>query len=388
MRIAINADALAEPHSGVGRYLTQLVTSLGLVDGVNDYLLLHSRPISHRPATPSTFSWEEVSVRGTSDAVRQVHWEQRVFPDVARRRDARMLFVPYFAPPLMASVPVVATIHDVISFALPEYRPLSAVRLYQQVIARAARRATMIITGSEHAKSEIIRYLEIPPQRISVIAEAPAPSLRVVTEAQQIQAFREKYRLGDRYLFYLGGFDSRKNLPLLIAAFATVIHRVNDPTVKLLLSGDTSLLGSSPLYPDWRPLAQKFGLEGRVVSAYIPDEEVAVAHSGALAFVFPSLYEGFARPPLEAMACGAPVVISDQPALHEIVGDAALEFSLAQGAVAATRSLADQLTRIVTTPELRADLRLRSLARARQFTWAQTAAETSAIFSEVIGTSH
>ena len=386
MRIAINADYLSELHTGTGRYLTQLITALGRVDGINEYLLLHPRPIAERPTTPSSFSWEEVSVRGTSDAVRKVHWEQRVFPEVAKRRDARLLFVPHFAPPLVSSIPIIATIHDVIPLALPEYRPLSAVRLYQEVVRRATKRATMIITVSEHAKSEIMRYLDVPEERIIVIIEAPAPTFRMVTEAQQLRTARERYHLGERYLVYLGGFDIRKNVPLLVAAFAALVHRVNDPSLKLLISGDTGVLGSSPLFPDWRPLAARFGLENRIVNAFVPDEDLPAIYSGALAFVFPSQYEGFGLPPLEAMACGAPVIISDHPALQEVAGDAALEFSLAQGTVAATRSLANQLTRVVTTPALRDDLRLRSLARARQFNWAQTAAETSGIFSEIIGT--
>ncbi|MBA3824741.1 MAG: glycosyltransferase, partial [Ktedonobacterales bacterium] len=176
------------------------------------------------------------------------------------------------------------------------------------------------------------------------------------------------------------------NVPLLVAAFAALVHRVNDPALKLLISGDTSVLGTSPLFPDWRPLAQRFGLENRIVSAFVSDIDLPAIYSGALAFVYPSQYEGFGLPPLEAMACGAPVVISDHPALQEVAGDAALEFSLAQGAVAATRSLANHLTQIVTNPVLREDLRLRSLARVRQFNWAQVAAETSGIFSEIIGT--
>ena len=388
MRIAINGDFLSEPHTGTGRYLTQLITALGTVDGVNNYSVLTPRPVTEHPATPSSFTWEDVPVSGPSEALRKVRWEQRVFPEVARKRDAKLLFIPHFAPPLMTSLPVIATIHDVIPFALPEYRPLSAVWLYQQLVAKGARRATRIITVSEHAKSEIIRLLGIPEEKIIVIAEAPSPQFRSVSDVAKLRIIRSKYGLGDHFLMYLGGFDIRKNVPLLIGAFAALIHRVNDPTLKLLISGDTSVLGTSPLFPDWRPLARKFGVEGRIISTFVPDDDLPALYSATLAFVYPSLYEGFGLPPLEAMACGAPVVVSDHPALQEVVGGAGITFALGAGGVTATRALTDQLARIVSTPELREDYRLRSLARARHFSWAQTAAETSTIFAEITGTRH
>ena len=388
MRIAINGDFLSEPHTGTGRYLTQLITALGTVDGVNEYSVLTPRPVADHPATPSSFTWEDVPVSGPSEALRKVRWEQRVFPEVARKRDAKLLFIPHFAPPLMTALPVIATIHDVIPFALPEYRPLSAVWLYQQLVAQGARRATRIITVSEHAKSEIIRLLGIPADKIHVIAEAPSNQFRSVSDVARLRAVRAKYGIGDRFLMYLGGFDMRKNVPLLIGAFAALIHRVNDPTLKLLISGDTDVLGTSLLFPDWRPLVRKFGIEGRIISTFVPDDDLPALYSATLAFVYPSLYEGFGLPPLEAMACGAPVVVSDHAALQEVVGGAGISFALGTGGVTATRALTDQLARVVSTPELRDDYHLRSLARARHFSWAQTAAETSTIFAEITGTRH
>jgi glycosyltransferase involved in cell wall biosynthesis len=387
MRIAINADYLAEPHTGTGRYLRQLITALGTVDGVNEYSVLTPRLIAERPATPSTFTWEEVLVTGPSESLRKVRWEQRLFPEVARKRDAKVLFIPHFAPPVRASMPVIVTIHDVIPFALPEYRPLSAVWLYQQLVAQGAKRATLIITVSEHAKSEIIRFLGIPAEKIVVIAEAPGSQFRSVSDVARLKAIRTKYHVGERFLTYLGGFDVRKNLSTLIGAFAALLQRVNDPTLKLLISGDTSVLDSSPLFPDWRPLARKFGIESRIICAFVPDEDLPALYSATLAFVYPSRYEGFGLPPLEAMACGAPVIVSDHPALQEVVGGAGMTFSLGSGGGMAIRALTDQLARMVTTPELREDYRLRSLARVRHFSWAQAAAETSAVFAEISGTS-
>lgn len=388
MRIAVNGAYLTEPHTGTGRYLRQLLEAIGQVDGVNEYLILTQEPVEDRPATPSSFIWEDVRVSNPSERLRKVRWEQRAFPEAARRGNAKLLFVPHFAPPVVSSLPVITTIHDVIPFALPEYRSLSATWLYQQLVAQGARRATMVLTVSEHAKSEIIRYLGIPAERITVTQPAPAQTFRPVTEAARLRAVRTKYGLGERFIFYVGGFDVRKNVPLLVGAFAAVAQRVGDPSLKLLISGKTDALGSTPLFPDWRPLVRKFGLESRVVSAFVSDEDMPAVHSAALAFVYPSMYEGFGLPPVEAMACGAPVVVSDHGALQEVAGSAALSFPLhapGESTAASTRALADQLTRLVTTPELREEYHYRALARAARFSWAQTAAETSSIFADLVG---
>lgn len=389
MRIAVNADYLAAPLTGIGRYLTQLTEAMGMVDGVNDYALLTSRPIIQRPSLPSTFTIEEVPVTKPSERLRKLRWEQYTFPEAARKRDAKMVFVPHFAPPVRSSLPVIVTIHDMLPFALPEYRPLSAAQwLYQQVVAKGAQSASRIITVSDFAKSEIIRYLDVREEQITVIPNAPAAQFRPVTDANRLREAQRTYHLGDRYIAYVGGFDMRKNVPLLIGAFAAMLNRTGDPTLKLLLSGDPTPLGTSPLYPDWRMLPRKFGIEGRVINTLVSEADLPAIYSAATAFVYPSMYEGFGLPPVEAMACGAPVIISDHPALREVADAAALTFPLAHEdgvAIAATRALAEQLTRLVQSPELRVEYHERGLARAQHFSWAQAAGETSGIFADVGG---
>lgn len=388
MRIAINADYLAEPQTGVGRYVAQLVEALGTTDGVNTYLALHHRPLAARPATPSTFEWEQVAVSGPSEQLRKVRWEQRAFPEAARKAGARMLFVPYFAPPVLTNLPVVVTIHDVIPFVLPEYRPLGALWAYFQVAAQGARRAGRVITPTAHAKGEVIRVLGVPAERILVIPEAPTLRFRPVADHAVLRATAAKYHAGERFVLYLGGFDRRKNVPLLIGAFAATAHRLGDPHLRLVLSGKTAPLGTGPLFPDWRILARKLGIESRVVSAVISDADLPAMYSASSAFVYPSSYEGFGLPPLEAMACGAPVITSNHPALLEVAGAASLPFELppeGHPASEATRALADRLTRLLADDQLREDYRMRGLARARDFNWSLVAGETSAVFSDLFG---
>lgn len=390
MRIAVNADALSEPQSVTGRYLMQLIAALGTIDGVNEYLILSQRPIHERPATPSSFAWDEAAASGPSERLRRVNWEQITFPDAARRRDAKMLFIPYFAPPYRSSLPVIMTILDLVPFALPDYRPTTT-WVYHQLLERATKRAAYVIAGSEFAKSEIIRLLDVPAERIITIANAPAPTFHPVSDMTRWRAVKARYGLGERFLMYSGGFDVRKNVPMLVGAFAAAAHRASDPTLQLLIAGDVTLLGSGPLYPDWRPLVHRFGATSRVISAEVAEEDLPVLYSMTSGYIYPSQYEGDGQHVLEALRCGAPIIVSDHPALQEAVGSAALTFPLAKlsdgTANAAMRALSNQIVRLVTTPNLRDEYRQRGLARVKQFSWAQTAAEMSALFAEVVGIS-
>ena len=190
-----------------------------------------------------------------------------------------------------------------------------------------------------------------------------------------------RYGLGERFVLYVGGLDQRKNVASLVGAFAAVYHEIGDPDLKLLIGGDPERLGSGPLFPDWRPLAATFGVADQVLCAPIPEEDLAPLYSATSCFVFPSLYEGFGLPPLEAMACGAPVVCSERTSLPEVVGSAGILINPED-----PDALGAAIQRVLSSRDLRDDLRARALARARQFSWDQVAVETSAIYAEVAGT--
>jgi glycosyltransferase involved in cell wall biosynthesis len=391
MRIALNADLLSAPSTGIGRYLSQLIESLGQVDGVNEYIMLSHLSIPSHLPTPSSFSWEEIPVSGPSEQIRRVRWEQRTFPEIARKRNAKMLFVPFFGAPAMANLPSIITVHDLLPFSVLEYRPNSAIWLYHQILVQGIKKATYIIAVSEFIKSELIRLFAIPPERIVVSNGAPPATFRPVTDIIRLRELRAKYNLGEQFLVYNGGFDARKNVPLLIGAFAAAMHRLSDNSTKLIIIGSSNLLGSSALYPDWRPLVRKFGLENRVLNLTVPDDELPTIYSAATAFVYPSGYEGFGWYPLAAMACGVTVIISDHPALQETAGSAGIFFDGTHHesrSVDPMRSLISQITRVLTNDELREEYHQRSLARARMFSWSQTAADMSGIFSEVGGMRH
>jgi glycosyltransferase involved in cell wall biosynthesis len=385
MRVAINGLGLHERSTAVWRYTYHLLAALGRVDGVNDYLVLS--PYDERktlPDAPSSFTIEHTPIgalgKGNQHLAR-VLFEQQVLPAAARRAGAKLLHVPYFAPPLRAGgLPLVVTIPDVLPFRWAQYRGAPHTQAYSLLTARAAHRAEALIAYSEHARGEISALLDISSERVHVIPPATDPRLRPADTAAQAAA-RAKYGLGERFILHVGGLDARQNLELLIGAFAAVYNEIGDPDLTLFIAGDPRRLGSSALYPDWRPLAATFGVFDRIQCAWIAEEDMPAVYSACSCFVFPSLYEGFGLTPLEAMACGAPVVCSNVGAIAEAVGLAGLQVDPGD-----VDRVSAAITRVLTSRELASDLRLRGQAHVRRFAWDRVAAETSALYAEVTGT--
>ncbi|MGO8951661.1 MAG: glycosyltransferase family 4 protein [Ktedonobacterales bacterium] len=384
MRVAFNGLFLQEPQTGTGRYVYNLLESLGRVDGVTEYSILTPAEVPQVPESPSTFEWVTVPVgylRYAGDNLTKVVWEQRTFPQAAKKLGASVMHVPHFAPPLRTyGIPTIVTIHDVIPLRLPAYRGSPAVTAYGQVVARAARSASMIVAVSEYTKRDIIEVLGIPEPRIRVIREAPAPGHRPVTDAARLRAAREKYGLGERFILNVGGLDQRKNIVGLVGAFASVYHDLSDPELQLFIAGDPKRLGTSPLFPDWRPMARTFGVADSILCAPIDEEDLPALYSATSCFVFASVYEGFGLPPLEAMACGAPVVCSDLTSLPETVGSAGILVNPED-----PDRFGRAIQRVLTSSQLRQDLSARGLARVKQFTWDRVAVETSTLYAEVSG---
>src|SRR5581483_3733175 len=177
---------------------------------------------------------------------------------------------------------------------------------------------------------------------------------------------------------YLGGLDQRKNVPQLVRAFAYLYKQMDEPDLQLFISGNPDKQ-TGPFFPDPRPVAAELGVSEHVTYRFVEEEDKPAVYSCASLFVSPTLYEGFGLPPLEAMACGAPVVCSNRTSLPEVVGDAALTVDPED-----TQALVEAMRRVLTDDTLQADLRARSLQRATLFSWHKTAKETLAVYEEVL----
>lgn len=391
MKIGINALFLKTPASGTGQYLWHLLRALVEVDSANDYVLLgpplqgnaHHEP-DHVVGLPYPYlSHTLPSLIERHENIEKLLWEQWTGPAAARAANVDLYHVPHFAPPYLPRTPTVVTIHDVIPLRLRAYRAGASVEAYMRLAARAAHKATLIITVSQHAKQDIMDALRIRPDRIRVIYLAAGDEFAPISDPSILSAARARYGIGDDFIFYIGGLDQRKNVPGLVRAFAHLYQQLKDerPNLQLFISGDPDQQ-RGPLFPDPRPVAAELGVSERVVFGFVEDADKAAILSAAQCFVFPALYEGFGLPPLEAMACGAPVVCSNRTSLPEVVGDAALSVDPGD-----TGALVGALRDVLTNDTLREDLRARSLRRASWFNWQKTARETVAAYEEALARS-
>ena len=384
MKIGMNALFLKYPSSGSGQIFIHLLKALGKLDRSNEYLLLGtaSTPWTNIAGVPfGVQTASALRIARYNEENEKVVWEQLTCPALARKAGVDLYHVPYFAPPLIARIPTVVTIADAIQLRLPDYQHGAKKKLYLRLIAKAARQATIIITLSQHAKHEIVNTIKIPPDRVQVIYQAAAEDLVPITDPATVLEACSRYGLGQRYFLYVGGLDVRKNVLQVVRAFAALYHQSGDPHLQLFIAGDPDKQ-KGPLYPDPRPVAAQLGISDRVVYRFLREEDKSAIYSGATLFLFPSLYEGFGLPPLEAMSCGTPVICSNCTSLPEVVGDAAISLDPDN-----TQDWITAMRHIMSDEALRSDLRSRGLRQAARFTWNKTANETLAVYEEVLARS-
>ncbi|GCE48823.1 glycosyltransferase involved in cell wall biosynthesis [Thermosporothrix hazakensis] len=379
MKIGINALFYQQPFNGSAQYLSQLVRALQEIDQHNVYLLFGPQPITLQPTFPYRVRQVPTLAR-KNENIEKVFWEQITGPAAARAAGVDLFHVPYFASPLFPQTPTVVSVQDIIPLRLPAYQGDIRVKLYMQLVARATHNASKIITISQHAKRDIIDRLHIPEERIRVIYQAAGDEYRPITDPDTLARVRARYGIGERYIFYLGGLDHRKNVPQLVRAFVRLYQELGDPQLQLLVSGNPEKQ-KGPLFPDPRPFGAELEAKGKILYRFVEDEDKPAIMSGASLFVYPSAYEGFGLPPLEALCCGAPVACSNRTSLPEVVGDAALTFDPDN-----LDAFVETMKRGLTDETVRSTLRERARYQTQQFSWKKTAEATLAVYEEVYAT--
>ena len=385
MRIGINALFLQKPATGMGQHLLHLLQGLDSLDDKDQqYMLLAPRfrraYTVRAPQLSDRFREVEVvsALARLGENVEQVWWEQVGIVLAGMRQKIDLLHCPYWSNPLWSPWPTVVTVHDVIQFVLPEYAWRKISRVYFGLVSAGARRAQAVITVSECSKQDIMKIIGLGPERIHVIGNAVDASLYPVRDAWLLASVRERYGIAPRFVLYFGGFDMRKNVPRLIEAYARLPEALRRE-YQLVIAGRYQHLGH-PLYPDPRQTVRRLGLEGNVIfTGQIREQDKAPLYSAATVFAFPSLYEGFGMPVLEAMACGTPVVTSNVSALPEVAGDAGLLVN-----PYAPEAIGEALAELLESAARREDLSRRGLERARRFTWPQVAEQTVRVYKQIL----
>jgi glycosyltransferase involved in cell wall biosynthesis len=378
MRIVISGAFWGQPAVGMGQYLHGLLGALVRVAPEHSYTLLLPADAGPTPALPPgvVARATRTPFDGRSKNLAKLWFEQVAVPAAAAQLKADLLHVPYFAPPLHAAMPIVATIPDVIPLLLPAYHGRAMVRAYLRLVSRAARGVAHVLALSEHARADIVASLGCAPERVTAVLLAAGAQYAPRDHAQAAACVAERYGLRGPFIYYVGGLDARKNLATLLRAFGR-LRRAGGPPAQLVIAGRA--LGSDPvLFPDLDALIAAERLADWVRRLDVPPADNPLLYAAATAFAFPSRYEGFGLPPLEAMACGTPTVVAMASSLPEVVGDAAL--SVPPDDVSGWTTA---LWRLLADASLRAELRRRGLERARCFSYERVARETLAVYRAV-----
>lgn len=360
IRVFLNASSLPERPAGAGVYALELAAALAEHEGV-EVTVAAPRPIAGA---------EHVAAPAGGPA-RGFAWELRGLGEAVERADANVYHGTHFYTPRRLSIPRVATIHDLTFFRLPK-RYGFAHRQYYRAIARTVRWAERVIVPSRAVATDAVRYLGLAPQRIRVIPEAPRAGLRRAP-ADEVAALRGRLGLEERYLLCLGTAEPGKRAVDAIRALPLVRER--HPGVALALAGNPGRL-SNALAAE----AERLGVAGAVkFLGYVPDDDLAALFTGTEALVFPSLFEGFGLPPIEAMACGTPVIATQAPAMDEVLAGAALFVPLRDPA-----AIARAACELLDSPVRRAEASEMSARLAAAYSWKRVAEETVAVYRELV----
>jgi glycosyltransferase involved in cell wall biosynthesis len=371
MRVAIDATSIPPRPAGAGMYAIALVRAMMERDAHDGYALF-ARGTWFDDAAEGRRNWRVQHVSAHSRQAR-LFWEQARLPGIAERLGIAVLHSTHHTLPLRPMrAKRVVTVHDVTFFRIPERYP-PARRVYMQTMTRlSARVADAIIVPSNAVRDDVVRTLRVDPAKVTVVYEAAGERYRPIAPGE-CAAVRSRYGVEAPYVLSVGSREPGKNRGSLIRA----MRELRDVGVdrRLLIAGQPAWN-----YQGEERLADELGMRDRVIFAgYVPDGDLPALYSACDAFAFPSLFEGFGVPVLEAMACGAPVVTSDVSATAEVAGSAAVLVDPHSVA-----SIRDGLRRALSDDGLRGDLVAFGRARAAQFSWRRAADETYAVYERVL----
>jgi hypothetical protein len=373
MKVAFNARLLTSPTlRGWNRYTINLLQELAAL-GIK--LFLYSDQPLH-PTLLERLPLDSYQVR-ISPPMRYVIWEQYWLPKQCEKDKVDILHCPMnFGLPWSSPCPRVLTLHDAIdqvyySQDRPWYKQLSLADVQNKIYHWVARnRAEHIITVSQYSKQDIVQYLHIPEEKITVIYEAADGGFhRQVNQTERLQV-RNKYQMLRPYIFYIGGWEKRKNIPFLVNAFA----QANLDGVDLVLAG-----GKDEQYATLMQLAESLGIADSLrLLAWVEDADLPALYAEAVCFVYPSEYEGFGLQLCEAMAVGCPVLASKATCLPEVLGDGGETFAISE-----TKELANLLQRLTSDKSYYFHLVNQAKNRSKHFTWQATARQTEQVYKQV-----
>lgn len=375
LRVGINAQivtfAANYRQAGVSRFTQQLIQALQLRDRTNSYTVFVNETANQNDFRNSDNMRFMQSHLPTSKPMVRIVWEQLLLPAIVRANDLDVLHCPVNVAPMMAPCATALTIHDLTFLVFPD-RFKRERRNYLRALTRvSARRARRIMTDSAHTKQDVIRLLGVPPDKIDVVYPGLDEAFHRPSQ-EDVAAFRARHNLPDRFIFNSGTIEPRKNIDQLVRAYGLLVKR-GLKSCPLIIGGGTGWLAEGVFAEVER---QELGDQIKFLG-YVDQAELPLWYAAASLFVYPSLYEGFGLPPLEAMACGTPVITSSASSLPEVVGSAGITVD-----PTSVDDLASAITEVLESQEKRELMTQAGLRQAATFSWDEAARQTVAVYRQ------
>ena len=373
MHVTIDARYVATTQSGVGMYTANLLQALAALDTENQYtyIIREGQPVlqvgGNFQPWPTRISFENHWIGDL--------WQNLYLPFRLRARQVDLFHGPaVFLPLTKLGFRTVVTIHDLVAFRFPATIPMKYGLYMRLMIRLAVRSADQVIAASQQTRDDLVNRLGVPAEKITVIYGGLASRFEPMRDALRLAEVRCRYGLREPYILFVGNLEPRKNLVRLIEAFGRLKARESIPH-QLVLAGKRGWL--------FRPIfetVEQLGLNREVIfTGYVPPEDLPALYGMADLFTFPSLYEGFGLPVLEAMACGTPVVTAPTGSIPEVAGDAAWYVDPWD-----VEALTEGLARVLKDFETRSKLVARGVLQAKRFSWTKTAEATLQIYLKTL----
>lgn len=371
--IGIDARGMTGSPTGVGRYVKNLVRAMAALDpelALRLYVPRAAEPVAGPSAGRARV---ETVALGMPWVDNVLAWNHVRLAAQMLRRPVDLFHGTFYTLPAFCPAPAVVTLHDITFHLHPEWFTWKARLAFNGFARASARKARHVLTVSECSRADIIAAYDLPPSSVTAVPLAPDPDFARLSDPARLQEVKQRYGLDGDYLLHVGAITPRRNLPRLLEAFASVRRRA--PGLTLVLAGTVE-----PPSPPVEIEVNRKGLAAAVkMAGYVRPGDLPVLYGGAAAVVYPSLYEGFGLPVLEAMASGVPVLASATSCFPEVAGDAALLVD-----PTSIEAIAEGLWSILSDEALRRDLIVKGLARAASFSWERTARATLDVYRRAL----